>query len=177
MSGCKSCTCRAPGRPGAVGLGRCPPRPNRIRIPVIAGLRPAVHIYAAMSSLSALRSLARQCLAAAAMFGFSLNVATPTIAHGCAHPAMAGGQAGVGTAHHPHDSAPVPADESPHGKKCQCVGHSCGTGLAVLVPASSGPGALPAVLQVPSVHRDDRLPAVAQHLLPFAVGPPRSLSA
>ena len=130
---------------------------------------------AAMMLFAVLRSVARQCVAAVAMFGFSLNVATPTIAHGCAHPAGAEAAA-AGAAHQGHHSEPAPA-ESSHGKKCQCVGHSCGTALAVPTPVATGPRVVPVVMA--SVHLDqaDRLPAVAQHLLPFAVGPPISVPA
>jgi len=128
-----------------------------------------MHIYAAMMPLSVLRSVARQCIAAAAMFGFSLNVATPTIAHGCAHAASAGASAAA--AHQGHHPGSAPADAS-HGKKCQCVGHSCGTALAVPTPAATAPRVVPAVSESLHVYRADRLPAVAQHLLPFAVGPP-----
>jgi hypothetical protein len=127
-----------------------------------------------MMSLFA-RSVARRCLAAVAMFGFSLNVATPTIAHGCAHPAAAQAAA-AGASHHGHHSEPAPADAS-HGKKCQCVGHSCGTALAVPTPVATAPGVVPTVSESIQSHRVDRLPAVAQHLLPFAVGPPGSIPA
>ena len=106
------------------------------------------------------------------MFGFSLNVATPTIAHGCAHVAAAG----AGAAHHGHHSDPAPADAS-HGKKCECVGHSCGTAIAVPTPVAMAPRVAPTVSESFQVHVADRLPAVAQHLLPFAVGPPGSLPA
>jgi hypothetical protein len=133
-----------------------------------------MHIYAAMMRLSALRSVARQCIAAVAMFGFSLNVATPTIAHGCAHPASAGTP--VAAAHHGHHPDSAPADAS-HGRKCQCVGHSCGTALAVPTPVATAPRAVPAVSASLHVYRADRLRAVAQHLLPFAVGPPSSIPA
>jgi len=127
---------------------------------------------AAMMPLSLLRSAARQCIAAVAMFGFSLNVATPTIAHGCAHPAGAM----AGAAHQGHHPDPAPA-ESSHGKKCQCVGHSCGTALAVPAPVATGPHVVPAVIVSVPLYRADRQPAVAQHLLPFAVGPPSSIPA
>ena len=127
---------------------------------------------AAMMPLSVLRSISRQCVAAVAMFGFSLNVATPTIAHGCAHPAGAEVPA-AGAAHQGHHADPAPA-ESSHGKKCQCVGHSCGTALAVPTPVATGPRVVPAVTESVPLYRADRLPAVAQHLLPFAVGPPSS---
>ena len=128
-----------------------------------------------MMPLSLLRSVARQCIAAVAMFGFSLNVATPTIVHGCAHPAGAEAPA-AGAAHQGHHSNPVPA-ESSHGKKCQCVGHSCGTAFAVPTPVATGPRVVPVVIESFLVYRADRLPAVAQHLLPFAVGPPSSIPA
>ena len=133
-----------------------------------------MHIYAAMMPLSVLRSVARQCIAAVAMFGFALNVATPTIAHGCAHQAIAGASAAA--AHQGHHPDPAPADAS-HGKKCQCVGHSCGTALAVPTPVATAPRVVPAISESLPVYRADRLPAVAQHLLPFAVGPPSSLPA
>lgn len=106
------------------------------------------------------------------MFGFSLNVATPTIAHGCAHPAGAEATAG----HHGHHSDPAPADAS-HGKKCQCVGHSCGAALAVPTPGATALRAAATVSESRHVYRADRLPAVAQHLLPFAVGPPSRIPA
>ena len=125
-----------------------------------------------MMPLSLLRSVARQCIAAVAMFGFSLNVATPTIAHGCAHPAGAM----AGAAHQGHHPDPAPS-ESSHGKKCQCVGHSCGTSLAVPAPVATGPRVVPAVSESVHLYRADRRPAVSQHLLPFAVGPPSSIPA
>ena len=128
-----------------------------------------------MMSLSLLRSVARQCVAAVAMFGFSLNVATPTIAHGCAHPARAEAPA-ASSAHQGHHPDPGPA-ESSHGKKCQCVGHSCGTALAVPTPVATGPRVVPAVMESVRIYCADRLPAVAQHVLPFAVGPPSSIPA
>ena len=128
-----------------------------------------------MSAPSVLRSVARQCVAAAALFGFSLNVATPTIAHGCAHPATAGMMAESSGTHHPHGS-PGPAEQPTHGKKCECVGHTCGAALAVVTPAACGPRVMPVFARAPSVHSVDRLPAIVQHLLPFAVGPPSSLA-
>jgi hypothetical protein len=130
-----------------------------------------------MMSPAVLRSLTRQCIAAAAMFGFSLNVATPTIAHGCAHPASAESpMAGAGATQHGHHTDPAPADAS-HGKKCQCVGHSCGTALAVPTPAATAPRVVPTVSESVQVHGAHRLPAAAQHLLPFAIGPPGSIPA
>jgi len=130
-----------------------------------------------MMPTSMLRSVARQCIAAVAMFGFSLNVATPTIMHGCAHPASAGAQAsgGMHAAGHGHHQAP--AERPSHGKTCQCVGHSCGTALAVPASVATGPRAVPIVTRSELVRSADRLPAVAQHLLPFAVGPPSSIPA
>jgi hypothetical protein len=129
-----------------------------------------------MMSLGVFRPVARQFVAAAAMFGFSLNVATPTIAHGCAHVAAEAPMAGA--AHQGHHPDPAPSDQSSHGKKCQCVGQSCGTAFAIPAPVATGPRPAPVVvahsLPVPSA---DRLPAVAQHLLPFAVGPPGSIPA
>jgi hypothetical protein len=125
----------------------------------------------AMIPVSALRSAARQCLAAVALFGFSLNVATPTVMHGCAHPAAAGAQASEGThARHGHQSAP--AESSPHGKTCQCVDHSCGTALAVPASVTTGLRAVPGLTRSEFLPRADRLPVVTQHRLPFAVGPP-----
>ncbi len=140
----------------------------------VAPLWVAVHIYRPMMSLAAVRSLARQCVAAVAMFGFSLNVATPTIAHGCAHVAT---EAMASAGHHGHHSDPAPAEQAPHGKKCQCVGQSCGTAMAVPTPLAMGPHFVPTVVESVQVHGADRLPAVAQHLLPFAVGPPSSIPA
>ena len=128
---------------------------------------------AVMMSFSVLRPVARRFIAAVAMFGFSLNVATPTIAHGCAHPAGAELPAmGAGATRHGHHSDTAPADAS-HGKKCQCVGHSCGTALAAPTPLAMAPRVVATVSESVQTYRADRLPAVAQHLLPFAVGPPR----
>jgi hypothetical protein len=133
-----------------------------------------------MMSLGVFRPVARQFVAAAAMFGFTLNVATPTIAHGCAHLAPAGVsmQAMSHPGHGEQAPDPAPSDQSSHGKKCQCVGQSCGTAFAIPGPVATGPRPAPVVvahsLPVPSA---DRLPAVAQHLLPFAVGPPGSIPA
>ena len=124
-----------------------------------------------------LRSVARQCLAAAAQFGFCLNVATPTIMHGCAHSASAGPQASSGTHAARYGHQPEPAEQSSRGKTCQCVGHSCGTMLAVPTPVASGPRAVRVVTRPEPVQSADRLPAVDQHRLPFAVGPPSSLLA
>ncbi len=130
-----------------------------------------------MMPLSVLRSVARQCIAAAAMFGFSLNVATPTIMHGCAHPASAGAQASGGTHAGRHGHQQAPSEHSSHSKTCQCVGHSCGTVLAVPASVATGPRVVPAITRSELVRSADRLPAVRQHLLPFAVGPPSSLPA
>lgn len=134
---------------------------------------------AAMMPLSVLRSVARQCIAAVAMFGFSLNVATPTIAHGCAHmaPGDASMQAMSHSTHGTQAPDPVPSEDSSHGKKCQCVGHSCGTALAVPVSVAMGPSAPRVTSRAEVVPSADRLPAVVQHLLPYAVGPPSSLLA
>jgi len=127
---------------------------------------------------SALRSIARRCVAAAALFGFALNVATPTIMHGCAHPAVAAqALTGVHSGHHRQQSDQAPTDQSSHGRKCQCVGHSCGTALAVPSPLAAGPRIVPVFTRSEPVHTADRLPAVDQHLLPFAVGPPSSILA
>ena len=128
-----------------------------------------------MMPLSVLRSVARQSLAAVAMFGFSLNVATPTIAHGCAH--VAAEMPAAGAMHHGHHPEPAPSEQPSHGKKCQCVGQTCGTALAVPTPVASAPRAVPTVAESVHVYRADRLPAVAQHILPFAVGPPGSIPA
>lgn len=134
-----------------------------------------MHIYRPMLSPAVFRSVARQVVAAAAMFGFSLNMVTPTIAHGCAHVAAEAPVAGA--AHHGHHPDPVPADQPSHGKKCRCVGQSCGTALAVPTPVATGPRPVAAVTRTVQVPSADRLPAAAQHLLPFAVGPPGSLPA
>jgi hypothetical protein len=130
-----------------------------------------------MMPISVLRSVARQCVAAAALFGFSLNVATPTVMHGCAHPASVAAQASGSTHADGHGHQPAPAEQSSHGKTCQCVGHSCGTALALPASVATGPRAVPVIAQSEIVHGADRLPAVRQHLLPFAVGPPSSLPA
>ncbi len=127
-------------------------------------------------SLFRLRRLARQGLAAVAMFGFSLNVATPTIAHGCSHVTSAGTavQDEASPAHHGHHSEPAPAGKSTHGTKCECVGHSCGTALAVPAQAASGPRTVAVVTTTESVPDTDRRPAIVRYLLPYAVGPPSS---
>jgi hypothetical protein len=113
------------------------------------------------------------------LFGFSLNVATPTIMHGCAHPAPAVAPAAgeIHAGHHGQSADHGPSKQSSHGKTCQCVGHSCGTMLAVPTPVASGPRAVPVVTRPEPVQSADRLPAVDQHRLPFAVGPPSSLLA
>ena len=132
-----------------------------------------------MMPFSSLRSVARRYLAGAAMFGFCLNVATPTIAHGCGHPASAGAPAATvhHAAHQGHASAPAPAEQPSHDKKCRCVGHSCGTALAVPVPVAAGPRAVPVFSRNEPVRSADRLSALVQHLLPFAVGPPSGILA
>jgi hypothetical protein len=123
-----------------------------------------------MMSPAVFRSVARQLVAAAAMFGFSLNVATPTIAHGCAH--LAAEAPTAGAAHHGHHPDPARVDHPSHGKKCLCVGQSCGTAFAVPTPVATAPRFAPAITRSAQIHSTDRLPAVAHHLLPFAVGPP-----
>ncbi len=132
-----------------------------------------------MMSHSVLRSVVRRCIAAVALFGFSLNVATPTSMHGCAHPApaVAPAASGIHAGHHGQPADPAPSEPSSHGTTCQCVGHSCGTMLAVPTPVATGPRAVPVVTRSEPVRSADRLPAVDQHLLPFAVGPPSSLLA
>ena len=132
---------------------------------------------AAMMPLSVLRSVARRCLAAAAMFGFSLNVATPTIAHGCAHPAGMPATVAAHASHGNHDQGPAPSGQTAHGKKCECVGHSCGTALAVASSVATGPRGVPSINRTEPVYSAARRPANAQHLLPFAVGPPSSVLA
>lgn len=127
-----------------------------------------------MMPLSRLRSLARQCAAAVAMFGFSLNVATPTIAHGCAH--VAAEASAAGAAHQGHHPDPAPSEQS-HAKKCACVGMSCGTAVAVPAPVAMAPRVVPVITRSGHVTRVERLPVATRHLLPYSVGPPSSIPA
>jgi hypothetical protein len=128
-----------------------------------------------MMPISALRSVVQQCVAAVAMFGFSLSVATPTIRHGCERAAPH--VAAEPMSHNGHGTHHMPAGQPSRGKQCQCVGHSCGTALAVPTPVAAVPSALFVHTRSEPVHRADRLPAVDQHFLPFAVGPPSSILA
>ena len=132
-----------------------------------------------MKPLLAFRSLTRRCVAGIAMFGFSLNVATPTAMHGCAHvpSEMRAPGAAAHSAHHGHQADPTPADQSSDGGTCHCVGHSCGSALAVPAPRAAGLCVVPVITLAGAVPGADRLPAVDQLLLPFAVGPPRSILA
>lgn len=123
---------------------------------------------------SEVRSALRRLMGAVAMFGFSLNVATPTIMHGCAHTEAAASE--MASAHTGHHDGQAPA-EKPSTKKCQCVGQSCGTAMAEPTPVAAAPHAEPIITRVVVIHPVNRRPAMAEHLLPFAVGPPSSLSA
>ena len=135
-----------------------------------------MHIYRPMIRSFEVRSVLRRLLGAVAMFGFSLNVATPTIMHGCAHIEAEAAASDMASAHDGHHDGHAPA-EKPSTKKCQCVGQSCGTAMAEPTPIAAAPHAEPIVTRVAVIHPVLRRPAMAEHLLPFAVGPPSSLSA
>ncbi len=113
---------------------------------------------------------ARRLLGAVALLAFMLNVGTPTIMHGCEH-----ADAAMAEAQHGHQQHQAPA--GPHQKQCHCVGQSCGSALAVPVQPAAAPLPAPVAQVIESFRQDGQRPLAAPHLLPFAIGPPRSILA
>jgi hypothetical protein len=111
----------------------------------------------------------------AALVACPMHGGTSVVAAPAAHGAPAAAQAAHHVAPRPAPTAGAPQhSHEPGPHTCTCLGHCCASSVAVIRAGESRwpLAALVAVMRIAVPRVTDRVPASADHRLPFATAPP-----